>query len=356
MTPLDAFSPDYLTARRRFREAAGRHGWAVESHPIAAKGPGGEELTIDVAAAGTDPARTLVVSSGVHGAEAAFGSAVQLGLIERWGAHPPVRCVFIHTVNPFGFAHRRRFNEDNIDLNRNFLLAGQPYSGSPAGYAALDPLLNPQCPPSRFDLFPVHAVWKMLRHGLAKMKQAIAAGQYDHPRGIFFGGHGPAESVRILDAHFPRWLGPAQDVVHLDFHTGLGKWGTDKLLLDVPITHRQQQRLTEWFGSGTFEVCHTDGVAYDARGGFGPWCDARKGDREYLFACAEFGTYGPIAMLTGVRRENQAHQWGKPTDTATERAKRHLAELFVPANADWRTRAVTQGWELAERAAKGLLS
>ena len=27
----------------------------------------------------------------------------------------------IHALNPFGFAHLRRANEDNVDLNRNFV-------------------------------------------------------------------------------------------------------------------------------------------------------------------------------------------------------------------------------------------
>jgi hypothetical protein len=355
MTPLDVFSPDYLTARRRFRDAAGRHGWAVEYHPIAARGPGGEELTIDVAAPPeSDHVNTLVLSSGVHGVEGPFGSAVQLGLLERWGRTPPVRCVLIHAVNPFGFAHRRRVNEDNVDLNRNFLPAGQPFSGTPDGYARLDPVLNPPHPPAAVDLFPLRAAWEVVRVGLPSLKQAIAAGQYDRPQGIFFGGHGPAESARILTAHYARWLGRARRVVHLDFHTGLGAWGTYKLLLERPTTDDENRRLAAWFGPGTFEACHPNGVAYDTRGGYGTGCDAQAAGHDHLFACAEFGTYGPITVLTGVKRENQAHQWGEPGSAATERAKQRLAELFCPASGEWRERVVLQGWELAERAAAGL--
>src|SRR5262245_57538061 len=58
------FPQDYLAARERFRRAAAQLGCDLEAHPIAAKGPQGEELTIDVAVvAGTDPGRTLVISS-----------------------------------------------------------------------------------------------------------------------------------------------------------------------------------------------------------------------------------------------------------------------------------------------------
>lgn len=344
------YPPDYFAARTRFRELAAAHGWAVESHAIAAKGPNGEELTIDVAAHGPgDPSKTLVVSSGVHGVEAPFGSAVQLTLMEKWKSSPPVRSVFIHAVNPWGFAHRRRVNEDNFDLNRNFLLPGEEYRGSPPGYAELDALLNPQHPPSRFDPFPLRAAWAVLRHGLPKLKQAVAAGQYDHPKGLFFGGSGPGESVRVLGEHWERWLGGAADVVHLDFHTGLGKWGADKLLIDIPPTAEQLERLNGWFGPDTFETWHPEGVAYDARGGFGPWCHHRRGGREYLFACAEFGTYGPIRMMRALRAENMAHHWG-----AAEWTKRNLAEAFCPADARWRANTVGRGIWLAQRAAVGL--
>lgn len=349
------FPPDYLAAHTRFRELAAKYGWALESHPITARGPNGEELTIDVAARGpADPSKTLVVSSGVHGVEAPFGSAVQFALMEKWQATPPVRCLFVHAVNPWGFAHRRRTNEDNSDLNRNFLLPGEEYRGSPPGYAELDSLLNPQHPPGRFDAFPLRAAVAVLRHGLPKLKQAVAAGQYDHPKGLFFGGSRPGESVRTLGDHWERWLGAATDVVHLDFHTGLGRRGTHKLLLDIPPTPAQLDRLNGWFGPGTFEVCNPHQTAYTARGGFGPWCHARRGGREYLFACAEFGTYAPIRMMGALRAENMAHHWGNPAAPGTERTKRNLAEAFCPASAEWRVTALAAGCELAERAAVGL--
>lgn len=344
------FPPDYTTARRRFLDASAARGWAVESHAITAKGPHGEGLFIDVAAHGPgDPTKTLVVSSGVHGVEAPFGSAVQLALLDRWKAAPPVRCVFIHSVNPWGFAHRRRTNEDNADLNRNFLLPGDDYRGSPPGYAELNSLLNPPHPPSRFDPFPVRAAWAVLRHGMPKLKQAVAAGQYDFPRGLFFGGGGLSQSVRILGDHWERWLGGAQDVVHLDFHTGLGRWATHKLLLDIAPTPEQLDRLNRWFGADAFEVCNPHQTAYDARGGFGPWCHARRGERSYLFACAEFGTYGPILMMGALRAENMAHHHG-----AAEWTKRKLAEAFCPASTGWRETVLADAVRVGVAAADGL--
>ena len=50
---------------------------------------------------------------------------------------------------------------------------------------------------------------------------------------------------------------------------------------------------------------------------------------DYLFACAEFGTYGPLRILAGLRAENQAHHWAPPTAASTVWAKQRLKELFV---------------------------
>src|SRR5262245_45284214 len=105
------FSPDYATARERFRQAASRLGWTLEAHSIGVAGPDGDDLTIDVACSvNGGVGKTLVVSSGIHGVEGFFGSAVQVGLLERWASAtaPQVRCVFLHGLNPFGFAWLRR--------------------------------------------------------------------------------------------------------------------------------------------------------------------------------------------------------------------------------------------------------
>src|SRR5262245_10352541 len=137
------FPHDYLTARGRFRRAAGRIGCELEAHPIPATGPDGEALTIDVAiTAGTVSGdHALVVSSGMHGVEGFLGSAIQCALLEEWrAAPPPIRCVLLHALNPYGFAWRRRVNEGNIDVNRNLLLGGEAFSGSAKLYAELDDL------------------------------------------------------------------------------------------------------------------------------------------------------------------------------------------------------------------------
>jgi hypothetical protein len=342
------FSRSYVEARARFRDAAARIGCNLTSQTIPGVGPEGELLTIDLADSGGDRSTTLVLSSGLHGVEGYFGSGVQIAFLDACTAQSPgVRCVLVHGLNPYGFAWRRRWNEDNIDLNRNFLLPGQSYQGAPSEYAALNTLLNPQSPPSRWDLFPVRFLGRALRHGVAGVKQAVASGQYEFPRGLFFGGTAPAATVLALRELLPPVLSGARRVVHFDYHTGLGAYGTHRLLLDVPLTSAQRERLTTYYGKSGFDECDDRSIAYEARGGFGPWCVAQGWAEDYLFACAEFGTHGPLRVLSALRTENQAN-WHTPAASPTlSRSRQSLLEAFCPADSEWRERTVGDGVQLA---------
>ena len=158
-----------MTARERFRASVSKIGWDLESYSIGVAGPDGEDLTIDVGISGGGSAdRLLLVSSGLHGVEGFFGSAAQLAMLERWQPSElrPIKCVLIHGLNPYGFAHTRRFDENNVDPNRSFRLADDRFEGAANGYVKLNSLLNPRRPPFPLDPFPVQAAWLVARHGL----------------------------------------------------------------------------------------------------------------------------------------------------------------------------------------------
>lgn len=276
------FSPDYVTARNRFRQAAAQLDCALESYSIGRKGPNGEDLCIDVTISrGADAPAVLLVLSGIHGVEGFFGSAVQLGLLHEWASTRdtdlPLRWVMLHALNPFGFAWRRRVNEQNIDLNCNLLPEGQSFTGSPDGYSRLDGLLNPRRVPSRLEPVSLKLMLALARYGMPMLKQAVAPGQYDHPQGLSYGGSLPSRMSRILEEHFDRWLDNSHRVFHLDLHTGLGRWGRYKLLIDHPISHAQREWLSERFGQDAFETCGAHSVGYTTRGSFGRWGQSRAG-------------------------------------------------------------------------------
>jgi hypothetical protein len=198
------------------------------------------------------------------------------------------------------------------------------------------------------------ALWRIARLGMPALRQAVAGGQYQYPDGLFFGGVRPSRTQQLLAENLPRWLEGCRSVAHLDFHAGLGRWGKWKLLLDYPLDEQRRKALTEWFGPGSFEEFNSSGIAYEARGGFGRWCVSRDLAPDYLYACVEFGTYGPIRVLGGLRAENQAHHWNVASAGSTARAKSRLKELFCPTSDAWRSRVLEQSIELVARAQQGL--
>src|SRR5215471_3159223 len=120
------FSPDYFTAKGRFREIVRAVGGRLETISIDAKGPNGEDLGIDIAWFGAEnPRRVLLHSSGLHGVEGFAGSAIQLQLLNELPAlAKDAAVILVHILNPYGMSWLRRANENNVDLNRNFLKDG----------------------------------------------------------------------------------------------------------------------------------------------------------------------------------------------------------------------------------------
>jgi Protein of unknown function (DUF2817) len=327
----DPFSPDYFTARNRFREATIALGAKLETYPmIDLPSPNGEILTIDVAILGAaNPRQVAIVSSGLHGVEGFFGSAVQLAWMQRELRQTTLprdtSLVLLHALNPYG---------------------------SPQHYLHFDRFFNPPSPPSRQEPFHLKAIALLWRYGLTTLKETLPVGQYDFPKGLFFGGNHPSQTQKILVTHLPQWIGNSDCVLHLDLHTGLGQRGTYKLLLGESTRPERVQLLTQQFGADVVEISQPGGTSYRTRGSWGAWCRHTFSHGCYDFVLAEFGTYSMLTVLAALRAENRAHWWSSPDSAVWERSKRRLLEVFVPADQRWRKTVVARGLELLDRANK----
>jgi len=337
----DYFTADYRTARGRFLRAAEAVGGRLFQYPVASETVE-EPLSIDVAVIGPETGATVLVTSGLHGVEGFAGSAMQLALLDSLASDKhmaSMRFVLVHSINPYGFSAIRRFDEDNIDLNRNYLLPDESYTGAPVGYCQLDSLLNPKSAPSRLEPFIAKAIWQRWRRGPAAVRSAVAGGQYEYPHGVFYGGSEAAQSTRIVQTHCAEWLDQASSVAHLDIHTGLGRFGH----LTALVNSVEESESYQWFADalGESQVETQDGdTAYAVRGLFGEWMQRRFNDREFHSVVAEYGTYGNIRVLAAMRAENRAHFYARPESAAWRRAKRELQECFCPSDVQWRERVV----------------
>lgn len=352
------YSADYFAARERFLAASARLGLEQHALPIHAPSPREEPLTIDIAIAGaTKPRTALVLTSGVHGVEGLFGSAVQLALLEldllRWQLATDAAVVLIHAVNPFGFAWRRRFNEENVDLNRNFLLRDERFSGAPPLAGKFRSAMKPSRPRARYGFWTARMALLALRHGMSSFWQTLPVGQYDYPDWLFFGGTAPTQSSQALAAFLPTILGEAEEVAHLDFHTGLGRWAEGDLLVSESEGLDSCDWWLEHFGPSAVIKMKSHTQSYEVRGGFGPWLRALFPDCSYRYATAEFGTYSPMRVIGALADELRWHgEIG--TDDSNHISRRHLAETFVPHSRSWRTKTLTTALEWSRHTANVL--
>lgn len=352
------FAPDYFVAREAFLALARNRGARISSYPIHARGPHGETLGIDTAYLGADkPRRLLIVLCGTHGVEGFAGSALQQQWLDRGevSALPPDGgCLLIHAVNPYGFAWLRRANEHNVDLNRNALDA---FPGpANAVYRSLDRWLNPPAPPRRLDMFWPRGAWQVLTRGFAPLRQAIVRGQYEFPRGLFFGGERVEESIahldQIISAQAFRNVGR---VIVIDLHTGLGPSATYRLLVDVTADAPTFRHLARWFGADAVASSQQRGSAvYEVSGGIVELIERRFPAANAYVGVLEIGTVPLPQMLYRLYRENRATFYCPPDDPVVARERAALREAFYPSRPNWRERVATHGERVFHQALQAL--
>ncbi len=354
-----SFPSSYAEARERFLDAAHHADCDVESWPIQAFGPNQTDLSIDVARWG-DPhaANWLILSSGLHGTEGQFGSAVQLELLKRLALKKPDShqgILFLHALNPYGYAWVRRANEDNIDLNRNFLLPGEQYQGAHPLFRHVYQTFNPHRPRRIYNNFYLEAWWLINRYSKAALQASLPVGQYEFPEGLFFGGKAPSQTLSLLQWKTAAMVPGAQNVVQLDFHTGLGKWASGRLLIDSQVDDDDYKWWNGWAPRGMVEPVTTQSTAYIARGTIGPWMkQIIFPQAHYRYAAAEFGTYGGVRVLRSLVEELRSHYALDHEDRRYLAAKKLVQDTFIPPSFAWRNSVLKQGVELCENAYRAI--
>jgi hypothetical protein len=353
------FSEGYADARGRFLAAAEARGARVASRAIAARGPGGEELALDTAWLGPEaPARALVVSSGVHGAEGFAGSALQLQLLrEQWDGLALPRdtgLLLVHAVNPFGFAALRRVNESNVDLNRNFVRHPEGHEPNP-DYDALQAAINPE----RLDAEAEGAARAALlafaqAHGFRRLQEVLTRGQYAHPRGVYYGGAREEASARLLREIAVAETRGARRVGWVDLHTGLGPWGEVELILEFEPGDPRARRARAWWGDAARSTTAGESVSAAVCGAMDRGISETLADRELTIACAEFGTYDPTRVFWALRADNWLHAHGDPDSERGRAIQAELREVFRPADPGWQRRVLEVGAGVVQRARDGL--
>lgn len=360
MADLSVFSGSYAEARGKFVDAARGAGATVYEyrHP-SLKGPDGEALCLDVAVAGPEEAeRVLVAGSGTHGIEGYSGSAAQTAWLLSGGAtRLPKRTAMLmfHAHNPWGFAHKARGTEENVDLNRNFLDHTRPYPANP-GYADVHTIVTP----AEWNDASIAGIFRGLdayrqKVGEKAFSTAFNGGQYSHGDGIYFGGQREQWANYAFREAVAKHVAHAKHAAIIDFHTGIGPWMEHIYLCFHKEGSPARERARAWWGERAVNLA---GVTHKALADYqGVLIDAFAAalpKAEVTSIVVEFGTL----KREEVQRANMGGRWlryhGAQNPALARKVHAEFCEAFYPSDPRWRKAALEQSKEILDRGISGI--
>ncbi len=331
-------------------------GGTLQHFTHADKGPVNEGLATDAVWLGpTAPQNLLVISSGTHGVEGAAGSMCQSALLEQLPDALPsnTAALLIHAVNPWGFAHDRRVNENNVDMNRNFLSDFSTTPDNP-GYLQLHPAICPQAWTDETQAQSRAAMRAFAeKHGAAALQSALSAGQYVLPHGVYFGGQEAEWSNRVMHNILAALPGSVQRTIFIDIHTGLGPFGIGELILEIPNDDPIARLAHAIFPEGVTSTVSGDSVSTILQGPMDFAVQKALGPQNTLFTALEFGTVSPKHVFAAVQADNWLHIHGDPASTAADAIKQQIRAAFRPDEDEWAKAIARRTFEVTQQALQG---
>ena len=356
---LSCFAADHVEARTKFLGAAESAGALLSWYENPSKGPYGEDLFLDTAWLGSkDAGKVLAIVSGTHGPEGFCGSACQVDWLSNFRAPPiGIALLFIHTLNPFGFAWLRRQTEENVDLNRNHVDFSEPLPANPGYIELADAFVPPALSGPPFEAAEAKIAAYVEKHGMRAMRIARSGGQYSHPDGVFFGGVGPTWSRQTMERVARSFQLAERDLICLiDYHTGLGPYGYGEFIINYAPGSTGERLANAWFGDsvtndqlGTSSGTAQQGFVEDG------W-KAILGNK-LVSGTLEFGCYDLAATNEALREEHWHHVNGFAwDDPATRNAKAKIRRAFYPDKDDWKEMVLFRSRQVLRQAIEGLLN
>ena len=225
MKHKEYFSDSYEESRQKFLEAT--KNYEIESIKIK------ENLYIDFASPKKKTKEKLIIIiSGTHGVETYLGSAAQQIFLKEYQKKLKNTDVcLVHSLNPYGFKHDRRVNENNVDLNRNSVYDERLTLGIPNTKISniwTDSLLFIKLNRPRKHRFIEQLkyyalVLKSLRQdGLKNTINLSVKGQSTFPQSIAYKGVKLEDSLLHLRDFIEQKTKGYQEALLIDIHSGIG--------------------------------------------------------------------------------------------------------------------------------------
>ena len=350
----DSFYTGYDEIRAHLQDLTAELGAEVSSYAI----DEGDGLYIDsfYLPSGGEKTNLVVLTTGVHGVEGYIGSVmldVFFAEIYPTLDRENTGVLVIANVNPYGMKYYRRYNENNVDLNRNFILDWDSFDlASNKEYPKVDTFLGPT---GRIG----NALWHeagfylslgktAITDGAGTISDALLTGQYEYPQGVYYGGTGDEASTVYLKEVFAGCLdSDYENIVHIDIHSGYGP------RYNMVIFNSVYETMTEAESQAAFGydyvIAHDSEAFYATTGDttdfFYRLAEQRQTDAALFSTCFEFGTIGDaffdtILSLKYTVDENRNHWYPTGNETTARIIHENYMELFYPTETAWREKAV----------------
>lgn len=341
--------PSYTAYRERFLAAVQRHQGRVSHYEHPLKGRDGETLYTDVAEIGNpDATKWLIIISGTHGVEGYYGSMCQTLYLQGLDLHSldaDTGLLFIHLINPWGTSWLRRVNEDNVDLNRNFIDFTRPLQHNDE-YDNIASVFNREAiEPEQRRIN--EQLWhdRAAEIGETSLRSQITAGQHQDPEGIFYAGQFATWSNQTLRAIFANLPKSCKQAICMDLHTGAGDFGHPMLMAITDHDYPGLEAAKKLFGPWLYTV-HTamgntsdTGVSASVDGYTSQMLINAMQDKDFMQLVIECGTYSPGMLEHSLRFEHLHYLDGKDPGGHQEPGhslKTALLEHFFPHDQQWR--------------------
>ena len=298
----------------------------------------------------------IVLTTGVHGMEGYIGSVMLDVFFEE--VYPTLDVsdtgiLVVANVNPYGMKHYRRYNENNVDLNRNFIIDWDGFNlASNTDYPEVKEFLQPEDAVGNAFWheagFYLSLAKEALTKGADKVSDALLTGQYEYPQGVYYGGVGDEISTAYLKDVFADCLdGEYKNIVHLDIHSGYGP--RYNMVIFNSVFETMTEAETKAAFGYDYVISHDSESFYATTGDttdfFYRLAQAKNTDKEVFSTCFEFGTIGDsfidsILSLKYTVDENRQHWYPTDNETSAEVIKENYFELFYPTETEWREKTV----------------
>lgn len=359
---LERVAPTYRDVREALLSLAERTPMTrITPHLVPGKDEKGNELYCDEIYFGPqEPACLLVLDSGIHGIEG-FATAAQCYEALRMAPYLlrnspiPTGLLIIGVINPHGLVERNRFNANNVDLNRNFVHFPLDYRNKP--YRRLYHAINPESVEFMSECWHKLKVWLARRQkGFSFLVEAIGSGQWEHSKGVQFGGFSPERENVMLCGMMRALPASVRKLIWVNLHCGLGAYGKGAVLDGYRPESAEGRRVRAHFGDllppANFINTNPNGFGAIDSAVIEEVRAANPAAEVTVFAF-ETGTYDIATMVWAVRARNWARHFGARDEGLVERIKERMLSLFYPTDPAWRGSLQAEGRKIV---AKSLLS